>query len=98
MNLLFPSLAVVLVTTGLAFYVASALAPLILLVTSTVVLIYAYMLHRSQFENEYKNSTWQNNLRPMAPLVLIGLVILLGAGYHFYTASPSGATMGGRRR
>lgn len=97
MNLLFPSLAVILVTTGLAFFVASRLAPLILLISSSVVLVYAYMLHRAQFENEYRNSTWQNNLRPMAPIVLVGLVILLGAGYMFYTAQPS-ATMGGRRR
>jgi len=97
MNLLIPSLAVVLVTTALAFFVANALAPLILLVTSSVVLIYAYSLHRSQFDHEYKNSTWQNNLRPVAALVLVGTVIALAAGYQFMTA-PAGPTMGGRRR
>jgi uncharacterized membrane protein len=97
MNLLFPSLAVVLVTTALAFFVASSLAPLILLITSSVVLLYAYSLHKAQFDGEYKNSTWQNSLRPMAPLVLVGVVIALAAGYYFMTAS-SGATMGGRRR
>jgi Mn2+/Fe2+ NRAMP family transporter len=97
MNLLIPSLAVVLVTTALAFFVATSLAPLILLVTSSLVLLYAYSLHRAQFDGEYKNSTWQNNLRPMAALVLIGVVIALGAGYMFMTA-PGGATMGGRRR
>jgi hypothetical protein len=97
MNLLIPSLAVVLVTTAVAFFVATQLAPLILLVTSSVVLLYAYSLHRSQFDHEYKNSTWQNNLRPVAALVLVGAVIALAAGYQFMTASSS-PTMGGRRR
>uniref|UniRef100_A0A6C0KXX0 Uncharacterized protein n=1 Tax=viral metagenome TaxID=1070528 RepID=A0A6C0KXX0_9ZZZZ len=96
MNLLFPSLVVVLVTTALAFFVASAIAPLILLITSSLVLIYAYTLHRSQFDNEYKSSTWQNNLRPVAPLVLVGVVIALAAGYHFMTST--GPVAGGRRR
>lgn len=48
------------------------------------------MMHRSQFQSDYRNSTWQEGLRPLAPYVLVGFVILLGAGY-FFLATPDGA-------
>jgi hypothetical protein len=39
-------------------------------------------MHRSQFQSDYRNSTWQEGLRPFAPYVLVGVVIMLGAGYY----------------
>jgi NADH:ubiquinone oxidoreductase subunit H len=96
MNLLIPILCGVLFLTGAAFAVGSTTAPLILLVTSTILLIYAYVLHRSQFENDYKNSTWQNGLRTFAPLVLVTVVLALGYGYFALTSESF--MIGGRRR
>lgn len=47
-------------------------------------------MHRSQFQSDYRNSTWQEGLRPLAPYVLVAVVILLGVGYYFMV-SPEGA-------
>lgn len=89
-SLLIPTLCSVLLLTAFAFVFASQMAPLFLLVTSTVLLILSYMMHRSQFQSDYRNSTWQEGLRPLAPYVLVGFVILLGAGY-FFIMTPDGA-------
>lgn len=55
-------------------------------------------MHRSQFQSDYRNSTWQEGLRPLAPYVLVGFVILLGAGYFFLVtpddAAPASAPAG----
>jgi hypothetical protein len=103
MNLQYISLAVVLVATAISFFVATTVAPLILLTTSSLVLIYAYFMHRSQFNDEYKNSTWENSLRPMAPFALVGTVLFLGMGYYYFQMQPAAAAtvaavVGGRRR
>lgn len=47
-------------------------------------------MHRSQFQSDYRNSTWQEGLRPFAPYMLVAIVIMLGAGY-FFLVSPDGA-------
>ena len=80
MNLLIPGLGLVLVLTAASFFIASSIAPMFLLISSTVLLIYAYQLHRSQFNNDYKTSTWQSGLKPLAPLVLVAVVLVLGYG------------------
>jgi len=95
MNLLFPILGVSLFFTAIAFSVAATLAPMILLVSSTVILFYAYTLHRAQFANDYANSTWQNGLRSMAPLVMVATVLALGYGYFAMTSESF--LVGGRR-
>ena len=47
-------------------------------------------MHRSQFQSDYRNSTWQEGLRPFAPYMLVAIVIMLGAGY-FFLVTPDGA-------
>ena len=96
MNLLIPILCGVLFLTGAAFAISATLAPMILLVTSTILLIYAYVLHRSQFENDYKNSTWQNGLRTFAPLVMVTVVLALAYGY--FAMTNESFMVGGRPR
>jgi len=39
-------------------------------------------MHRNQFQSDYRNSTWQEGLRPLAPYVLVALVLILGVGYY----------------
>jgi hypothetical protein len=97
MNLLIPILCGVLFLTAATFAVAASLAPLILLIASSVLLVYAYFLNRSQFRSDYKNSTWQNGLRPLAPLVLVGIVLLLAYGGFALTSSSTSVMIGGRR-
>ena len=93
--ILIPSLAATLFVTSITFGFGSTLAPMILLVTSTVLLIYTYSLHRTQFVADYKYSTWQDSLRPMAPFVLVGLVLVLAYGMF---AMSSENFVGGARR
>jgi hypothetical protein len=97
MNLLIPILAFVLFLTSVAFATAASMAPLVLLVSSTVLLVYAYYMNQSQFKTDYKNSTWQNGLRPMAPFVMVGLVLLLGYGAFALTSTSTSPMLGGRR-
>lgn len=48
-------------------------------------------MHRSQFQSDYRNSTWQEGLRPFAPYMLVAVVIMLGAGYFFLVSPDGGA-------
>lgn len=86
-SLLIPTLCSVLLLTALAFFFASKMAPMFLVITSTILLILSYSMHRSQFQSDYRNSTWQEGLRPLAPYVLAAVVILLGVGYYFMASS-----------
>jgi hypothetical protein len=94
--LLIPSLAVTLLVTAITFGIGSRLAPMILLVTSTILLIYAVMLNRSQFVADYKYSSWQDSLRPMAPFVLVALVLTLA--YGAFAMQSNTFMVGGKRR
>jgi len=93
--ILIPSLAATLLVTSITFGIGSKLAPMVLLVTATVLLLYTYSLHRTQFVADYKYSTWQDGLRPMAPFVLVGLVLTLAYGMF---ALQSETFVGGARR
>jgi len=95
--LLIPSLAVTLLVTSITFGIGSKLAPMILLVTSTILLIYAVMLNRSQFVADYKYSSWQDSLKPMGPFVLVALVLTLAYG-AFAIQSETFMVGGVRRR
>ena len=91
-SLLIPTLCSVLLLTALAFFFASKMAPMFLVITSTILLILSYSMHRSQFQSDYRNSTWQEGLRPFAPYVLAGVVILLGVGYYFMVSPDAAAS------
>ena len=94
--ILIPSLAAILFITSFTFGIGSQLTPLVLLVASTVLLLYTYSLHTTQFVADYKYSTWQDSLRPMAPFVLVGLVLVLSYGMYALTSTEK--IMGGARR
>ena len=104
LSLLIPGLCSVLLLTAFAFMFASSLAPVILLVTSTILLILSYMVHRNQFQSDYRNSTWQESLRPLAPFVLVGTVLFIGFTYmtmtnvDYFSAYPAFGGVRARRR
>jgi hypothetical protein len=52
-------------------------------------------MHRSQFQSDYRNSTWQEGLRPFAPYMLVAVVIMLGAGYFFLVTPDDAAPAAG---
>lgn len=93
--ILVPALAVTLFVTSAAFGIGSQAAPLFLLIGATVMMIYAYHLHSKQFAADYKYSTWENDMRPMAPFAMVGVVLVLLYGAFALTSETGFA--GGRR-
>lgn len=88
-------LASALLVTSVVFWVGNPGAPVVLLGGSTLILIYAFFLHRAQFAADYKYSTWQEGFRPYAPITMFGLVLLLIVGGVSMTSEN---LVGGRRR
>jgi hypothetical protein len=82
MELLIPSLSLLLFSVAIAFFVIPTLAPTILVVASAILLATVVYIHWNQFGvSEYERSTWQNNLKAYSSYILVGLVILLGYGF-----------------
>jgi heme/copper-type cytochrome/quinol oxidase subunit 4 len=90
LSLLIPGLCSVLLFTAFAYLFASSLAPIILLATSTILLILSYTIHRNQYQSDYRNSTWQEGLRPIAPFVLVGTVLVVAFSYLAMTGTDIG--------
>ena len=94
-SLLIPGLCAVLMLTAFSFMFASSMAPVLLLLTSATLLVLSYAVHRSQFQSDYKESTWQDGLRPLAPFFLVGLVLTFAFGAWFImdkSSSPASAS------
>jgi hypothetical protein len=107
MEILIPSLALLLLSVAIAYFILPNFAPQILLSSSAFVLAAAIFMHWKQFGvSEYERATWIYNIKDYSSYILIGIV-LLGA-YGFYAmnnfssrpmipAMPAitGPTMGG---
>jgi hypothetical protein len=90
MELLIPSLALVLLAVAIAFFVMPSFAPAILITGSVITLVIAVYFHMSQFGvMEYERATWQYNLRKYSSYVMIGAIIL--GAYGFYAMNNADA-------
>lgn len=90
MQLLFPSLVLLLASVAIAFFVFPRVAPMVLVVGSAITFLLALYVHWSQFGvAEYERSTWQNNLRQYSSLLMMAVVLL--AAYGFYAMNQGGA-------
>lgn len=90
MQLLIPSLALLLLAVAVAYFVMPSAGPPMLIAVGGVLLVLAEYVHWSQFGvSEYERSTWQNNLRRYGGLIMLAIVLL--AAYVFYTMNQSGA-------
>lgn len=90
MQLLFPSLVLLLASVAIAFFVFPRVAPLVLVIGSAMTFLLALYMHRSQFGvSEYERSTWQNNLKKYSSLILMAIVLL--AAYGFYAMNQGGS-------
>jgi len=90
MQLLMPSLTLVLVAVAIAFFLLPQLAPAVLVTGGAAVMVLAMYSNWSQFSrSEYEQATWMYNLRKYSSYVIIG-VILLGA-YGFYAMNQTSA-------
>jgi len=98
LGVLIPNLVLLLGITAAAFTYASNMAPMILLVSSVLLLLYAIHLNRTQFASDYKYSTWQRGMIGFAPLITVCVVLVaIYGGFALVSKSP-GVMLGGRKR
>lgn len=80
MELIFPSLLLLIVAAGIVMFVIPRLSPVILGVVALLFLIIAGYQHYKLFGMEYRQSTWQIPLLEgsvaYAPYILLGVLIL----------------------
>jgi hypothetical protein len=90
MEILIPSLALLLAAVAVAFFVIPRLAPTVLIGASSVVLALAIYMHMKRFGvMEYERSTWQNGLKAYSSYVIFGLIILGAVGFLAVNAKNS---------
>jgi len=89
MQLLMPSLAMLLIGVAVTFFILPNFAPIILVAGGAAVMVIAMYINWYQFgAMEYERATWMYNLRKYSSYVLIA-GILLGA-YGFYAMNKVG--------
>lgn len=82
MELLIPSLSLLLFSVAIAFFVIPSVAPTILVFASAILLVATVYIHWNQFGvSEYERSTWQNNLKAYSSYILVALVFVLAFGF-----------------
>lgn len=75
---------------------ATGLQPIMLVFICAGLLYYFYYENRRQFAADYKYMTWQNEFRPMAPFVM--LIIIITLFYGGYALQADVVMQGGKRR
>lgn len=76
MEIVLPSLIILLLSAFFAFMVVPRVGPMILIVVSVVALLAAGIQHYSMFSAEYRLSTWQNTMVGYGPFVVLGIALL----------------------
>jgi hypothetical protein len=81
MDFFLPSLIVLILSAIIVFTFLPRLGPIILLLMSGGLLGFGIYHHYSLFENEYRFSTWQDQLKIYGPGVVIGVTVLFLIGF-----------------
>lgn len=81
MELVLPSLLLLIVAAIFAYAVIPNFGPLTLAVVSLIALVAVAVHHSYMFETEYRLSTWQKGLGQYSPFIALGLVLLLSIGF-----------------
>jgi hypothetical protein len=76
MELFLPSLAILLLAVIVIFFLLPRLSPSIIVLIATGLLLGGIYHHFSLFWNEYRNSTWQDQLKVFAPGIMITLIVV----------------------
>lgn len=94
MELLLPSLALLLFAVAIAYFVMPTMAVPTLISAGIVLLIAAEYVHWNQFgATEYERSTWQYNLRKYGSYVIIGAILLGAYGFYAVNQGAGGSMM-----
>ena len=81
MEFFLPSLAALLLTALLIFFVLPKFGAPILVVISIILLMYGVRSHIQLFAPEYRYSTWQEQLKLYAPFIIIAGLLLSVLSY-----------------
>lgn len=81
MEFFLPSLLVILIGTLIAFFIIPKFSPFILAILSVALLAFGIYHHYQLFSYEYKYSTWLDQFKPYAGMVMIGLIVLISIFY-----------------
>lgn len=76
MEIFLPSVMILAVAGIVVFTILPRFGPMILLVLSLALLMFGLYHHWSIFANEYRLSTWQDNLKAYGPGVTIAVMII----------------------
>ncbi len=76
MEIFLPSVMILAVAGIVVFTILPRFGPMILLVLSLALLMFGLYHHWSIFSNEYRLSTWQDNLKAYGPGVTIAVMII----------------------
>lgn len=84
MELYFPSIAVMALAFIIILVVFPRLTPYLLIVLALVLLVFAAYNHFALFGREYAAASWLEASKSFAPLLLIGLVVVMSVAYLLY--------------
>jgi len=92
MELLIPSLVVLIVATAIAIFVLPRVAPNVLLITSAVLLGYAVLEHYKRFGiTEYERATWIYSIKDYMGYIVLAIIILGAYGFYVMNVGTSGS-------
>jgi O-antigen/teichoic acid export membrane protein len=75
---------------GAAFFLVPKIAPFVLVVISTFLLVIVGYLHYKQFGvSEYERNTWTDKLRDQSPYILFGGILLIAAIVYYLSSYVS---------
>lgn len=89
MELFLPSLFIFLLSAAVVIAIVPRLSPILIVLFAGVLLAFGVYHHFSLFWNEYRLSTWQEQLKIFAPGIMIAAIIvyLLIAIISFFTGA-----------
>jgi len=76
MEVVLPSLIILVLVAFFAFMVLPRMGPTVLAVVSLIALIAAGVQHYSMFYTEYRLSTWQNSMVGYGPFIVLGIALI----------------------
>jgi hypothetical protein len=81
MEFFLPSLLIILLGTLIAFFIVPKFSPFILALLSVALLAFGIYHHYKLFGYEYAYSTWLDQFKPYAGIVMIGVIVLISVFY-----------------
>ena len=93
MEVFLPSVFIVILALGLVIGIFPRLTPLFLVIIALVLLVLAAYNHYTLFGAEYRIQTWTSWARSLAPLILIGTVVIFSGGYLLYIMGSGSASL-----